>query len=359
MGNTCSTCSDQEKGTDQQTNGHQDQQQLRPAGMNKSAKPADRSVGHDKLELQRPIDEPKVTEGVKDLNPAHQDTPAASHGQKQVLDPQVMEAKPVEVKNPYVEPRAWQVVKSLHQSNVIAEKTFKRVPKRDPKSFMDGRTTYSLAVTKTVLHSQTSASFQGTVNEKDEPSGWGLMVLRNGELIEGMFEAGKPIKHLRYFNQEGCMLDGDISFPVSKLNGSGTLLKSDGYKITCLTWVNGVYTGEIVETDASGKQVFSGRKTANGQKQGQCEVVFGNFTIKGNFKDDVPIGTVRKIYADGKIYDGEINKEMQEEGKGTLTFIDGRKFSGPFSKGLANGEGQFTTDSGKVITQNWKNGQRV
>ena len=86
---------------------------------------------------------------------------------------------------------------------------------------------------------------------------------------------------------------------------------------------------------------------------------FGNFSVKATFKNDVIEGTAQKFYVDGRFYEGLLNKDFQEEGKGTLTFVDGRKFSGVFAKGLANSEGDFTTDTGKVVRQTWKDGKRV
>lgn len=125
------------------------------------------------------------------------------------------------------------------------------------------------------------------------------------------------------------------------------------------TWRNGLAEGLHEEQDATGKTIFKGSKNQKGEYNNNCWIGHKDFTVEGVFKDGVPQGNIKKIYRDGRAYEGAVDKNLVEEGQGTFTFVDGRKFQGPFSKGLANGEGTFTSDLGKSSKQTWKNGRRA
>lgn len=363
MGNTCSTCAENDKGTDQPTTN--DNQGLRPA-INKSEKPADNRVNL----------EPAVTNPPAQSNNASQRSggdPRASNGTQQVTSNFTAggnyqqhasnvapheQTIPVQTVAPPTEPKEWEIVLTPNKQNPRAEKLYNLVPKRDPRGFGEHRSANDPSK-KIVKHIVKQVTFEGFVNQKNQPHGWGKLVFQNGEIMEGIFQDGKPSNSLRFFTQDSVMLDGEFNLQELKLRGPGTMFKPDGTKITCQNWKDNIPQSEFIETDAQGKIIFKGMKSANQEKQGPCEVTFGNFTIKATFKNDVIEGIADKIYTDGRYYKGQLNKEFQEEGKGTLTFVDGRKFSGAFSRGLANGEGDFTTDTGKVLRQTWKDGKRV
>src|SRR3990167_2743095 len=323
MGSKCSNCGDQDKATEN-TLGGNEPATFRPAQAQASTK----------------TPEPVVTPEHIILHPTAEQTQPQVQAQPQVLPPK----------------RDWQPASALIQVDAKAHKALTLIAKRDARQFGE----YGNGQNKKIVkHSQNGSSFDGFVNSQDEPHGWGVMVTADGEVVEGHFQNGQPAKHLRYFTKDGCLYDGDMAVPELKLHGSGMMMKQDGNKITCNKWERGTPMGEIIETDPQGKKIFQGYKSQNGHKQGECEITYANFTLKGKYKDDQPLGEVQKLYNDGKVYVGHLNKENQEEGQGTLTFVDGRKFSGPFSKGLANGAGVFTTDSGKSIPQTWKNGHRA
>lgn len=358
MGSQCSTCGDTDKATEHPVGG-QEPASLRPATFNGSAKHPENVVTPEPVILHPTAEQthPGQKSGLPASVPPSKYTSNFSGPQGQQGARTDNQAQPeVSIPNPYIPPQNdWQVASIQNEVNGKAFKAVKSMIKREAHHFGE----YGPAQNKkTVKHRTTGRSFEGYVNQKDEPHGWGILVTEKGEVIEGHFENGIPTKHLRYFTSEGCISDGDMTYPELKLHGSGSMSKADGFKVTCNKWEKGVPVGEIIETDPQGKKVFQGFKT-NGLKHGECEIVHANFSLKGNFKDDVPEGNMQKFYTDGKMYVGKVNKDSQEDGEGTLTFVDGRKFSGPFSKGLANGAGIFTTDTGKALPQTWKNGQRV
>lgn len=363
MGNTCSTCADNDKANDQPT--ANENQGLRPA-INKSEKPAETRVVLEPAANTQPINasNPSAQRSGADQRGTTSTQQVVSNfnapGNQHGSNPAAFElpAPAPHVANPPAEPKEWEVVITPNPENARALKMYNLIPKRDPRGFGETRQANDPS-RRIVKHLGKQVTFEGYVNTKNQPHGWGKMVLQNGEIMEGLFEAGKPSKHLRLFRHDSYMLEGEFNLQDLTLRGSGLMYKPDGTKITCENWKDNVPQGQIIETDAQGRKVFMGVKSPNQEKQGPCEVVFGNFSIKANFKNDVIEGNGQKYYVDGRYYEGQLNKDFQEEGKGTLTFVDGRKFSGMFAKGLANSEGDFTTDTGKVVRQTWKDGKRV
>lgn len=356
MGSQCSNCGDQDKATENTVGGNEPAT-FRPAQAQASTKSPEPVVTPERIILHPTAEQTQPHHGSALPASKHASHMSGAQGQSGTGLTNHVQLQPQVQVQPQVEsPRNWQPTSAPNQVDSKAKKAFEAIVKRDAPQFSGNGNAQNKKIVKNI---QNGSSFQGFVNSQDEPHGWGVMVTNNGEMVEGHFQNGEPVKQLRYFTKDGCLYDGDMAVPELKLHGSGTMMRQDGNKITCNQWERGTPMGAIIETDPQGKKIFQGYKSQNGHKQKECELTFANFTLKGTYKDDQPVGVVQKIYNDGKVYVGHINKENQEEGEGTLTFVDGRKFSGPFSKGLANGVGVFTTDSGKSIPQTWKNGHRA
>lgn len=189
------------------------------------------------------------------------------------------------------------------------------------------------------------------------PEGWGVVYGSTGEAIEGLFKDGQPLSHLRYYFIDGSHYEGQ--FKAGKFEGEGTLYKVDGSKTYSKTWVGGRVNGQQEDTDIKGKVVFSGAKDSMSQPTGICLVSGPNFTVQGEWKDGKPNANMVKEYQDGRQYKGPLTKEMIEEGNGEITFVDERRFKGPFVRGVPHGKGALINDSGKETSHTWNNGRRV
>lgn len=207
------------------------------------------------------------------------------------------------------------------------------------------------------LEDTTSGSiYQGHV-VRGVPHGWGCIISKKGEVLEGLFDNGRPVKHLRFVTEDGSDYEGELQ--DGKRHGNGTLIRGDRSSISCATWQFGVATGVVEERDPLGQLIFKGRRNQRGNYEGRCTVGHKGFLIEGEFVDGVHNGVCKKTYTDGRVYEGTLDNDLVEEGKGSLIFVDGRKFEGPFVKGQPNGKGTFTSDTGKTVDQTWKDGRRV
>lgn len=237
--------------------------------------------------------------------------------------------------------------------NARVQEALKRAKIRSWTNYPDLKE-FGSYMTKKLKNNANNEFYEGH-NLRDQPYGWGTLIGANGDLLEGVFIEGKPARYIRHIDTNGTIYEGDF---LLGRNGKGSLIEANGSVTKCDRWVNGVPQGEITQEDAFGRVIFRGIKDTRGN-QGKCFVAGAGFNIEATYKDNVIQGPVTKLYPDGSRYDGAVDANLVEEGQGTLTFSDGRKFAGPFVKGKANGPGKFTTDTGKVLDQTWKDGKRV
>lgn len=234
------------------------------------------------------------------------------------------------------------------------KKAFEFSRPRDFKIFPELKHHFATPIEK-IKNKLTESTYQGHV-VRGVPHGWGVQTSKKGEILEGVFENAHPISHLRQITIDGHVYEGEMK--NHRKEGKGIIFRPDGTSTSCQKWVNDYPTGVIEEKDQNGRIIFKGVKTG-GFYEGPCTIGLKDAMIECNFKDNTPTGIVNKKYNDGRLYEGLISKDLSEEGQGTLTFIDGRKFRGPFSKGVPHGDGMFITDSGKELKQTWKNGRRA
>jgi hypothetical protein len=227
---------------------------------------------------------------------------------------------------------------------------------RDFKLFTELKDHWTSQIEK-LRNKNTGDTYHGHV-VRGVPHGWGVFITKTGEMLEGVFIEGHAQSHLRQIQLDGTVYVGE--FKNHKRHGKGSLITPDGIKQHCDSWINGHVHGKYVEVDTNNKDrlLFEGGKNEKGL-DGDIYISRNNWAVQGKFKDGVAVGPLKKTYADGRVYTGLLNKDYLEEGLGKLIMIDGRIFEGPFAQGLPNGEGQFTSDTGKTCKQTWKNGKRV
>jgi len=211
---------------------------------------------------------------------------------------------------------------------------------------------------KILRHKVTGDTYSGTV-ERGVPHGWGYFVTKKGEFIEGRFVEGKlQDSAVRQITIDGTYYEGGFNAD-HKRHGKGIVICPKNVKTESTSWVNGQLIGDYTETDlTSNRVIFKGSRNDKGY-HGPCTWTGNDHTVTGTWKDGALTGQGRKVWNDGRVYEGVLDKDRIEEGQGTITFVDGRKWTGPFSKGQPNGDGTFTNDAGKSSKQTWKNGRRV
>jgi len=236
------------------------------------------------------------------------------------------------------------------------QKTSQKFPPRDVKS-IPALKEFSGIQQKTVRHKITGDTYHGTM-ERGVPHGFGYFITKTGEFIEGQFVEGTlKEENVRQISADGTFYEG--GFKNHKRFGKGYVITPKNIKSESNYWNDGMILGEYTDTDlTSNTVVFQGGRNEKGY-HGPFTVNQNDYTVKGTYKDGAFSGPVKKSYKNGRIYEGALDNAYFEEGQGTLTFVDGRKFQGPFSKGLPNGEGTFTSDTGKTSKQTWKLGKRV
>jgi hypothetical protein len=176
---------------------------------------------------------------------------------------------------------------------------------------------------------------------KDEFTGWGRKLMRNGEIMEAKFVNGK-LNGKGYYKNLTCFYEGEFfdskkcgkgilktqkyiykgDFDNDEFNGNGTIeFLEEGSK----------YTGNFLKNEISGKGIFewkNGDIYEGDMKKGKMDG-FGKFTFN-----------------DGKIYEGEYKNGIKQ-GKGKLIYPGDKIYEGYFDKGLPDGEGIYI-ENGKV-----------
>jgi hypothetical protein len=260
----------------------------------------------------------------------------------------------VPASSPSIKPEsAWKAVGSAPKLHAAILESMKRLKPRKYSDF-PGVASYGGSTVCKLMNNDTGEYFEGYI-QQGIPHGWGYMICQNGDYLQGLFLNAKPAKHIRHIATLGTVYEGDFQ---QGRNGRGSLFEADGSIIKCDNWLNGLPEGEMIKQDKSGKVVFSGITNRKGH-QGRCITYTDKSTIHADYEDGVVRGPAIKIYPDGSMYVGAIDANFLEEGQGIFTFIDGRKFEGPFSKGKANGKGKLITNTGKILEQKWLEGKRV
>lgn len=204
----------------------------------------------------------------------------------------------------------------------------------------------------------TGDTYKGDV-VKGVPQGWGQLVSLRGDLTEGYFQEGKPEGFVRRLSAPtGAGYSGQLR--LDKPIGKGLAIDEKGYITECNTWKDGLTEGTTTITNPKKEIVFSGL-TKEGKKNGQgaWKDEANKTEYIGIFVDDFLDGPDgEKKWENGQVYKGSFKKGV-EDGKGSLTFVDGRKYFGPFVNGKAHGQGTLITDLGAPIVVQFREGKRI
>ena len=294
-----------------------------------------------------------------DLRPTN-----VQQGQPSVVEPQLKE----DVENDKIFEQEQEIMKQssaasdwtagsvMNPPAPAAKQAMEKRPKRMAVDYAELRPFHAAQV-KILKNVKNGGTYQGNV-VSGLPEGWGIVISKNGEILEGIFEKGQAVRRIRFVYNNGNVYEG--TFNNGKISGRGTIIRPNGTSTTCQSWTAGKLLGPIENRDASGKLVFSGIKNANGQPNGaKIMIVDKEARIEGKYTNGVPVDKMIKKYHNGKVYEGPLNKQNMEEGVGVITFVDSRKYKGLFLNGQPNGQGTLITDYGKEVQTTWKNGRRV
>ena len=139
------------------------------------------------------------------------------------------------------------------------------------------------------------------------------------------------------------------------VNGTGTMVYSTGHK----------FTGGFKEGMRHGKGVMlmPGKRKIVGVWQDN-EITEGTITYSdgrtytGHWKFRERTGQGTLTWSDGRKYTGEF-KNDQRHGKGTLIYPDGRKYVGDFKFGERTGQGTLYMPDGTKLVGEFKDGELV
>ncbi|WP_202924863.1 MORN repeat-containing protein [Myxacorys almedinensis] len=172
--------------------------------------------------------------------------------------------------------------------------------------------------------------FTGEVRNK-LPNGSGVLVYANGDRYEGTVRNGVPSGKGMFLFVNNDRYEGDMK--NGQPHGSGSFIFATGDR----------YTGDVRNGHPSGQGKFvynSGNIYAGGFLLGQakgngsitfrngirCQGTFYNSSLQGKGSCSFPSGFPYTSYT------GELRQGIPD-GRGTLIFADGRKFSGEVRKG--------------------------
>jgi hypothetical protein len=197
------------------------------------------------------------------------------------------------------------------------------------------------------------AAYKGHVNLDKKYHGYGILyqfnnVSKKERIIEGIFYNGVLSGYGRIVVSNGEMLRGD--FVKNKLNGMGEYKRKD----------DSIYTGIFYEgyPQGNGKETFKDGSFYEGyyykgkKKYGKFE--FSNKDkYEGFFENDLFHGKGIYEWSNKKKYDGEW-KEGKMDGKGKMTYENGSYYVGDFVNGVKEGKGKYFWKHDKYYNGEWK-----
>ena len=148
---------------------------------------------------------------------------------------------------------------------------------------------------------------------------------------------------------------GDECVEGDCVNGTGTMVYSTGHKFTG-GFKDGMRHGEGVML-MPGKRKLVGVWQDNEITEGTITYPDGrSYTGQWKFRERSGQGTL--TWPDGRKYTGEFRHD-QRHGKGTMIFPDGRKYVGDFQSGERTGQGTMTYPDGTKRVGEFKNGEFI
>ena len=203
---------------------------------------------------------------------------------------------------------------------------------------------------RTLFKLQNGIYYQGEVNEKQEPEGYGSMIFSDGSLYEGQWIQGKMEGLGRIITADADLFEG--TFVDNKLTGK-------------MEYNNGsLFEGEFLYDmpHGFGKEILEDKTEYIGQYHyglknglGKSSWPDGSY-YEGNFENDLYEGFGKYLWVD-KEYEGEWAKGKMH-GKGTFKWNDGKVYSGDYFEGIKQGFGVFIWPDGKKYEGYWVGGKQ-
>lgn len=200
---------------------------------------------------------------------------------------------------------------------------------------LENRYDPTIKATGPYLEPQTGVTYFGQVKDSIA-DGWGKVVTKNGDYLEGFFVEGVLDVYCRQLSKGGRYYEGGLK--NSRRHGKGYVVDSAHIRIECL-WDRGIPTGPTKIFDKNNVLLFEG-ESQEGQLSGQnCyyKDKVRNFEYRGNFSQGKINGKGTKWFSNGDTYEGDFVDGI-EHGSGILTFADGSKFIGQFLNGKPQSE---------------------
>ena len=167
--------------------------------------------------------------------------------------------------------------------------------------------------------------------KRDNFTGWGREINKNGEIYEGKFVNGKLNGRGTYKNMNNKeTYIGE--FMNSMKHGKGELYNNEFH-----------YTGDFIYNKMNGK--------------GKIEI-YNEGEYEGTFKDDQFDGKGMLKWKNGNYYIGELSNG-KINGYGEEIFLDGTIYKGYFVNNIKQGKGKMITPKGKVYEGLFINGEFV
>ena len=207
----------------------------------------------------------------------------------------------------------------------------------------------SLRIEQIILDSDARSFYSGSVNQKNQKHGFGLLMKSTGERYDGFFENDVFQPYGRYINEKGEFFEG--SFENWKLNGEGKTIK--GEKQYEGSFFYGLRSGQGIEISES--EEYKG-SFINDKKDGKGKLNFlkSKNIYKGDFKDGKMTGNCDFLWKNGERYLGDIVNGVLD-GRGRYFWVDGMEYEGNYDKGVRRGYGVFKWKDGKIYKGEFEN----
>lgn len=139
-------------------------------------------------------------------------------------------------------------------------------------------------------------------------------------------------------------------FKGGKRHGQGVMSDEKGNLVLSGMWVNDLPEGRVSMYRLSDGKVYAG-SLVRGELQGLGQLYQGDsqqWIYQGSWHNNVPNGRGVLNTADG-IYEGEFARGRRD-GKGVMTFNDGRKYDGDWREDRPHGTGTYLDEHGATFT---------
>jgi len=187
----------------------------------------------------------------------------------------------------------------------------------------------------------------------EQKNGVGKCTFTDGSLYEGEFENDKKHGHGTLTLLNGDKFVGNFNNGVRC--GEGTAF-SNGVITYTGTWKSNLKDGRGKFTWPDGKRSYEGEWKLD-KMDGVGTMTYSEGTYTGTWKSNLKDGTGKFIFSNGDVHEG-LYVNGKKNGKGMMTWQDGRCYIGDFKDDKREGRGIYTWSNGTVYEGMFANGKR-